>query len=187
MTRRLRARVVMTAIAGGIVAAALGSAGCQKVQAKSPGPEPVSLDLPEPPQRLLIPVTIEPPPPPPVTTDKPAATPAPPTRPRPAPTPTPVPPAGASQPPESTPVVVAGEKAVHEARAYEKLKSAETNIAKLSRNSLGPDAQKQFDSAKRFITLTREALTAKNYTRAAYCADKAATLAALLVKGEEQP
>jgi hypothetical protein len=51
------------------------------------------------------------------------------------------------------------------------------------RDALGREAQSQYDNAMRFIRTTQQALAAKNFVYAAYCADKAATLAALLVKG----
>ncbi len=72
----------------------------------------------------------------------------------------------------------------HEANAREKLASAEGNLARVKRESLGREAQGQFDIAKNFIQKAHDALNVKNYPYAASCADKAATLAALLVKGK---
>ncbi len=69
-----------------------------------------------------------------------------------------------------------------EARARERLDRAEKDLALVSRGALGPDARDQYDSAARFIRMAKEAITAKNFVYAAYCADKAATLASLLVK-----
>ena len=159
-----------------IAATALALTSCAKVEAKTPGPTPVSLKVPEPPLRLNIPVPAEPPPPPPVATEKPAPPTSPASRPRPTPTPTPPP---ASQ--ETTPPVIqtGGQD---ESRAKDRLAVAVQNIDKVKRESLSREAQDQYDSAQRFIRMTRDALATRNFVYAAYCADKAATLAVLLVK-----
>ncbi|HVQ41848.1 MAG TPA: hypothetical protein VMS54_06570 [Vicinamibacterales bacterium] len=44
------------------------------------------------------------------------------------------------------------------------------------------DAREQYDSAKRFVRMAEDKLREKNFVYAEYCADKAATLASLLVK-----
>lgn len=172
-------------VVAGFGIASMIIASCSKAQAKTTGPGPVPLSVPEPPGRLQIPVEAEPPLPTPAT-EKPAVPDAPATRPRPTPTPTPTAPPPPTTP-ETTPppVVQTAGQVEHEANAKEKLASAEGNLARVKRESLGREAQGQYDIAKNFIRKAKDALTVKNYPYAASCADKAATLAALLVKGKE--
>ncbi len=169
----------------GAIVAMLGIAvaGCGRAQAKAktPGPAP-ALAMPEPPSRLVIPVSVEPPAPPPAATPTPAASPpARPTGARPTPTPTPT----ATPTPEPTPTPVlqtAASLAEIESRAKDLIGRATKDLARVSRSALGRDAQDQYDSAQRFIRMAQDAIIAKNVVYAAYCADKAATLASLLVK-----
>jgi hypothetical protein len=168
------------------LAAVFGTAvaGCGRAQAKTPGPAP-ALVMPEPPSRLVIPVTIEPPAPPPEPPDRSATTPVRTPSARPTPTPSPQP---AATPPPATEIVkppvlqTSGSLAELEARARERLDRAKKDIARVSRTALGTDARDQFDTAQQFIRMAEDAITAKNFFHAAYCADKAATLAGLLVK-----
>lgn len=166
------------------VAAMVGvaAAGCGRAQAKTPGPAPAVLAMPEPPSRLVIPVSVEPPAPLPSPMPAPAASPpARPAGPRPTPTPTPT----ATPAPEPTPTPVlqtAASLAELEGKVKERLESARKDLARVSRSSLGKDARDQYDSAERFIRMAQDAIAAKNFVLAASCADKAATLASLLVK-----
>ena len=80
----------------------------------------------------------------------------------------------------------AGSAAELEARARERIASAERDLGRVSRGSLPSAARDQYDSANRFIRMAKDALTARNVVYAAYCADKAATLASLLGKGEDE-
>ncbi len=167
-------------LASCVGAAALGLSSCAKTEAKTPGPSPIALRVPEPPIRMTIPVPAEPPPPAPVVTEKPAPSiPAAPPRPRPTPTPapTPAPPPVGAEPP---PVVQAGGEL--EARARERLSVAEQNLAKVQPGSLAPAEREQYDFAQRFIRETKNALAVRNFVLAAASADKAATIAVLLVK-----
>jgi hypothetical protein len=169
--------------AGVVAIAMIGIAapGCGRAQAKAktPGPTP-ALTMPEPPWRLVIPVGVEPPAPTPA--DKPSPTPSPrPSGVRPTPTPAATP----SPTPEPTPTPVlqtTASLAELEARAKERIGRAEKDLARVSRSALGADARDQYDSAARFIRMASDAIAAKNFVYAAYCADKAATLAGLLVK-----
>jgi hypothetical protein len=179
-----RTGLVRLTFAAGIGVALLMLSACNKVQAKTPPPAPTPLAVPDPPLRLYVPVDAEPPPPPPLT-EKPAAPTTPATRPRPTPAPTPTPsptplPAGEATAP---PVVQTGDQAQNEAKAREHLRNAESNLLKVQPKALGRAAQDQYESALKFVRMTKEALTARNYVYAVYCAEKAATLAALLVKG----
>ena len=162
------------------LALAAGSA-CARAQARTPAAIPV-LDTPAPPPRLVIPVAVEPPPaPPPATPERPPA--AAPARPRETPprtTPPPTPPVTETVPPPVLQTVPS--LAELEARAKDRLDRAEKDLARVSRASLGRDARDQYDSAARFIRMAKDAMGAKNFVYAAYCADKAAALAGLLVK-----
>ncbi len=181
----MTARLLLGACIAGLALAALPA--CTKVRAEMPTP-PAALHVPEAPARINVPVDpvpLPPPdPPPPATVDKPASPPvASTTRPRPAPTPTPAtPPAG--QPPASDPppAPVRLGQADAEKRAQDRLATAEREIKRVKRDALPRDAQEQHDSATRFIRMAKNAMTARNYVFAYYCADKAATLAELLVK-----
>jgi outer membrane biosynthesis protein TonB len=178
-----RAGLGRLAFAACIGAVLLTVSACTKVQAKTPGPAPAPapLAVPEPPIRLQIPVDLEPPPPPPAT-EKPTAPVTPATRiPRPTPTPTPTPPATTGET-TAPPVVQTRDQAQNETRAREQLQNAVTNLARVQ-PPLGRAAQDQYESAQKFVRMTREALSARNYVYAVYCAEKAATLAAMLVKG----
>jgi len=69
-----------------------------------------------------------------------------------------------------------------EQRATARLKKAEDDLKRVQKTSLPADARDQFESAERFVRMAQEAIKAKNFVYALYCADKAATLASLLVK-----
>jgi hypothetical protein len=164
---------------------AVAVSACSKAQARTPAAEPVeppALATPEPPSRLKLPVAIvDPPASTGTTTEKPSA---PPNRGKPIATP----PAGASSttpaatPPEpaTTPVIQAGPQV--EQRARERLAQAQSDLKKVQPSSLTADAHEQYKSAQRFVRMADDAMQAKNFVYAVYCADKAATLASLLVK-----
>jgi hypothetical protein len=81
-------------------------------------------------------------------------------------------------------VVQTSDQAQNETRARDHLRSAESNLSKVQQSKpLGRAAQDQYESAQKFVRMAKDALTARNYVFAVYCAEKAATLAALLVKG----
>jgi hypothetical protein len=82
--------------------------------------------------------------------------------------------------PVTSPVIQAGPKVEQQARA--RLKQALDDLKKVQRTSLPTDAREQYDSAERFARMAEAAILARNFVYASYCADKAATLAALLVK-----
>jgi hypothetical protein len=171
---------VVAAVAAAVVVSACGRA---QAKARTPGPMPVALAVPEPPSRLVLPVSVETPTPTPSTSDKPATTPSP--RPSGAVRPTPTPTTSPSPTPEPTPTPVLSTMASLadlEARARERLDRAEKDLGRVSRGALGADARDQWDNAARFIRMAKDAIAAKNFVYAAAWADKAATLAALLVK-----
>lgn len=172
-------------VAATLALCAVAASACTKVQARTPAAVPVEpppLTTPEPPSRLKLPVSLDPPASAGSTTEKPPA-PASSGKP-PAPTP---PAAGSSTPPATTPperpatpVIQAG--AVIEQRARDRLLRAKTDLGRVQRASLSADAREQYDSAQRFVHLAEAKLLEKNFVYADYCADKAATLASLLVK-----
>jgi hypothetical protein len=178
---RPRRLAMIAALAATIGVAAAGCGG--RVQARTPGPTP-PLAVPDPPSRLVIPVTLEIPPPPPAPPDKPAPT----ASPRPSPTrpaPTPTPSATPTPTPAETPTPVlqtTTSLADLEARALERLARAKKDLLRITPATLGRDAKGQFDSAERFIRMAEDAIAGKGFVYAYYCADKAAILAGLLVK-----
>jgi len=163
----------------------VASTACgQKVEAKTPD-RPVALAAPAPPGRTVVQVSVEPTPTP-VPAETPVS-PPPPTRPpggRGAqPPPTPVTTAPPPVDPPAPPVLQTGSSQADLAKGTrDRLEWAERDLKLLSGRTLSKDAQAQYDSAKSFIRLANSALAAKNFIYAHFCADKAATLAALLVK-----
>ena len=70
-----------------------------------------------------------------------------------------------------------------ESRARTLLADAKRNLQKVNPKTLGREARQQYDSAQQFVRLADQAITQRNFVFAESCANKAATLAALLVKG----
>jgi len=169
-------------VAAALIFCAIAAPACTKVQARTPAAEPVEpppLATPEPPSRLKLPVSVDPPPPAGATTEKPTTSTGKPPAPPPA--------AGSSTPPPATPperttspVIQAGPFV--EQKARDRLKQARDDLKRVQRSSLSADAKEQYDSAQRFVRMADDAIGAKNFVYAGYCADKAATLASLLVK-----
>ena len=164
-----------------------GATACTKVQARTPPPAGPALDTPAPPQRLIIPVHVsepEPTPAPAVTTP-PAATPPrpqPPSRPpeRTAPQPaqtTETPPPAAQPVLQNTPNVDQAEQ-----RASGMLSDAERDLNHVDPRSLSTNMRDQYDQARRFVQLARNALKTQNVVYASELARKAAALASQLVR-----
>jgi hypothetical protein len=161
----------------------VGLPACAKVQARTPA-EVLTLDMPAPPSRVTVPVTLvvpeEPPPPAP-----PAPAPAPPrardTSPRPAPPPAP---AAAPAQPESSPVLqtTANVNSVAQETAA-LLAQAERDLGQLNYRDLTSQARAQYDSAMGFVRQAKQALDIKNYMFAQQLAVKAAAVASALVRG----
>jgi len=59
---------------------------------------------------------------------------------------------------------------------------AQADLKRVQKALLSADAKEQYESAERFVRMAEDALRTKNFVYAFYCADKAATLASLLVK-----
>ena len=164
------------------------AAACSKAQARMPGPV-TALEVPSPPERVVMPVVLNVPVEPPAPEEPEPETEAPPaTRPRPsAPT--------ASRPPataESAPPAEAGPQPVlqtttdvgaAETRIRTFLAEAQQNLDRLQVNQLSASARAHYDSARGFIRQANQALRVKNYMLAEQLAKNAAVLAGELVKG----
>jgi len=167
-----------------ILAFGTGLAACGPVQAKTPAPDP-PLETPAPPHRVVVPVTLtipeaDPAPIRPVTAAPTAPPIRPPDRPMPPPaSPPPAPPADPVQPPALQTTANPNEV---EGRTRTLLVRANSDLARVDMKQLSRDAREQYDQARRFIRLAEDALKDKNVTYAKELAEKAAALAALLVK-----
>jgi hypothetical protein len=156
---------------------------------------PTTLDMPEPPPRVVE--VREPDMPPPIplpeepvrntptrpSPNRPTTEPARPAQPPPAETPvdaakpeelTPRPPPAALQ---TTPT----QREEQVGRQIEdKLRQAQGDLNRINYQNLSADGKTQYDSAKRFVSLAQQALREKNLVFAIIMADKAATIAAQL-------
>ena len=172
-----------------LLAASLGACAA-KAQVRTEVPLP-SLDPPPPPPRVVAIYTPEPEPIP-LT---PAVEPAPPVRQpsRPArPEQKPEPPANSPEPVESaarpvpapslTLTPTPGSESQTVAAIRDLLGRATRDLSRVNSASLNNDGRSQFDTARRFILQADEALKARNIVYAGKLADKAATMAAVLVR-----
>jgi len=172
----------------------LAASGCAKAHAASVTDGGPPLQVPEPPERVLLPVEE-----PPVATSTPAPAPetpaptpaAPPAAARPAP-PRPQPPAAAAPPAPPPPPPAPTETrelrpgspqttAVTERSVRDLLTRAQRDLARVNYVKLTTDGRAQYDQSKRFSEQAEQALKERNLTFASTLAEKAATLAAELV------
>lgn len=196
MEDNTRTRWVRTTAA--LLAVAALSA-CSHPQAKTIATAPeVPLDVPAPPPRAVQPIAAEALPPVGPLTEEPARTTVPrPARPAaqtppaprtdaPAPADTKPPDDAASRPAapapgaptlQTTPAQQEGEV---EARIRGVLSRAATDLTHVDYGRLPANAKSQYDSAKRFVSLSEDAIRARNLVYAGTLADKAAELAAQL-------
>ena len=179
----------MRVVAIVLLAASLGACAA-KAQVRTEAPVP-TLDPPPPPPRVVAIYTPEPEPIP-LT---PAVEPAPPVRQpsRPArPEQKPDPPANAPEPVESVARPIAspsltltpspGSESQTAAAIRDLLGRATRDLSRVNSASLNNDGRAQYDTARRFIQQAEEALKARNIVYAGKLADKAATMAAVLVR-----
>ena len=172
-----------------LLTASLGACAA-KAQVRTEAPLP-PLDPPPPPPRVVAIYTPEPEPIP-LT---PAVEPAPPVRPpsRPArPEQKPEPPANSPEPVESaarpvpapslTLTPTPGSESQTVAAIRDLLGRATRDLSRVNSASLNNDGRAQYDTARRFIQQAEEALKARNIVYAGKLADKAATMAAVLVR-----
>jgi hypothetical protein len=187
--RRLGLRWILPLVVAGV------STGCTKTRARTE-PEMPALAMPPPPPRLIAPVESEPLPAVAQPEEAPARQrPRPSTRPQtraerptdpkgePKPDPVVEAPheeAPAADSPQLKPVQ-SGDDVTVERRIREVLTQASGDLNRVDYGALGSDTQAQYDTAKRFIQQAYEALKTKNFVFAANLADKAATLAAVLL------
>jgi hypothetical protein len=173
-----------------VVAASLG-AGCAKVQARIAPVEPrVALALPPPPPRVVEAYASSPEAAAPIevgdTTATDANVPArSPVRPTPvAPalpeTPAAAPPVEASEPSLVLRPAGSNQKAQDAIRSL--LGQAARDLGRVNYQTLGPDARVQHDTARRFMQQAETALAAGNLMFAGKLADKAALMAAVLIR-----
>jgi hypothetical protein len=161
-----------------------------KAQVRTELPLPL-LDPPPPPPRVVAIYTPEPEPVP----LSPAVEPAPPVRPpsRPArPEQKPDPPANSPEPVESvarpasapslTLTPTPGSESQTVAAIRDLLGRATRDLSRVNSSSLNNDGRTQYETARRFIQQAEEALKARNIVYAGKLADKAATMAAVLVR-----
>jgi outer membrane biosynthesis protein TonB len=175
----LRRLVILLAMVAGVSA-------CAKAQARMPAAMP-ALATPPPPQRVVIPVSVEPvePPTTPAPPETPPANPrpreTPPARPPSTPPATAAPPAQSTEAPppvlQTTPNVAEIEK-----RVRSLIGDAERDLGKVDYRMLSRDAREQYDTARGFVRQAEQWLKLKNYLYAEQLASKAAALASLLVK-----
>lgn len=148
------------------------------------------LDPPPPPPRVVTIYQDEPEPLPlapvvePATPARPPARPArPETKQEPAPTPEPA--ADAVRPasaPSLTLTPSPGTEAQTAAAIRDLIAKAGRDLSRVNTASLGADGRAQFDTARRFLQQAEDALKAHNIVFAGKLADKAATMAAVLVR-----
>ncbi len=171
-----------------LVIAAVGAAGCSaRAVAPMAEPELPSLVPPPAPPRIVA-VYPEPPPPAPLeatATVSPAAVLKPQPRPAPPP-PTPEPvrqdASGADPPPALTLTPAAGTEAKTEASIRALLSRASSDLARVNGTALNADGRTQLEAARRFVQQAEEALKVRNLVFAGKLADKAVTMAAVLVR-----
>ena len=180
-----------------IVAPLLAAAGCAKARASAlPSGPPLETPLP-PPRVVSSPIESEPivtavppieAPGPRTTPNAPRAAAPRPERTEPPPVatvnPAPVPPPSAPPPAEEPPrtLQTTANAGQVEQRVRSLLANATRDLGRIDYRALGVDAQTQYNIAKRFTEQAEEALKEKNLLFAEQLADKAAALAAQLLK-----
>ena len=170
------------------VLTAMVATSCAKAQAKS-APDGPPLDMPQPPPRVVVVAPEEPIPPAPAD-ETPAAAPAPP---RPVPQPARVTPR--PEPKAEAPAAAAAEGKPQEPRTLrapgdspserairDRLNGASRDIGRVNPSRLTAGGRSQYEQARRFIQQAEQALREQDLVFAATLADKAATLAAELLR-----
>ncbi len=173
--------------------------GCVRARANTTPDAP--LDMPEPPPRDVAPNDVEPPPPVPLVPEParsalprltaPREQPKPkPPKPEPAKVEPPLPEPAAEPPPRTAddpakaPTTLQTTPATEEAEVERGIRAAlmraAADLSRINYRALNPDAQTQYDTAKRFIRQADDAIRSKNLVFAKSFADKAATIAAQL-------
>ena len=174
-----------------ILPLALLGGACAKARAES-APDGPPLQIPRPPEHVLVPVEPpvetasipepEPPAPPTATAPRtPVARPAPPAKPQPV---APVAVAPPAQPPTAEPrelTAPSPASGANERSVRDLLTRASRDLNRVDYSRLSADSRAQYEQSKRFSEQAEQALKERNLIFAATLADKAATLAAELL------
>lgn len=175
-----------------LIVVAVLAGGCAKAKAQVEPEMPV-LAPPPPPPRVVA-VYAEPEPVPAVEPEPAETTQAPRPRPnrpagtrndagaRPEPAPSQPPVRPTTPPPSVTLKPAVGSEAKTEASIRDLVGRAGRDLGRANYAALDSDGRAQYDTAKRFLQQAEEALKSRNYVFAGKLADKAATLAAVLVR-----
>lgn len=171
-----------------LVTVSLGACAA-KAQVRTDAPLPL-LDPPPPPPRVVATYESEPEPLPVMPAVEAAAPVRPPARP-PRPDQKPEPTANTPEPVEVSPARPApsltltpspGSETQTLAAIRDLLGRASRDLSRVNAGALNADGRSQFDTARRFIQQAEDALRARNVVFAGKLADKAATMAAILVR-----
>ena len=182
------------ALSAAIVALTL-TGGCANAKAQATLPDAAPLTIPQAPARVVVPPAPDPPPAAPetppasstsTTSNPPASTgrstrenrPATPP-PQPAPPPATPPPAPSSP---ATPLETQANQGELEKKTNDLLGSAKATLDKINKAALSADGKAQYDAARGFVTQAESALKVKNVVYAWQLADKANTIATLLLR-----
>jgi hypothetical protein len=170
---------------------ALAVTGCGTKARAETVPDGPPLAVPAPPaHEIAIEQVVEAPPPEPPPLPEPVPPPAPkptvtrtPVRPeREPPAPVAAQPAPAPQAPPAETTAVRGASVADERRVREQLTKAATDLNRVDYKKLSPEGRSQYDQSKRFSDEAQQAIKLRNFLLAQTLADKAATLAAELVR-----
>lgn len=174
-----------------VVTLALALAACAKQRVLTQPDQPPLAPPPPPPRVVAPPDTEEPPPPPPPEPERrpvrhapPKGEPAPP-RVEPPKTPakpeTPPAPQETTPPPTTLQTAKPGAQAEMEKQVRGTLAQATRDLGRVNYGGLNADGKGQYDTAKRFVEQAQQAIKEQNLMLASRLADKAATIASVLV------
>lgn len=168
------------------------AAGCAKARAAETVPDGPPLSVPAPPPRVLAPVELPavaataPPAEVPAAASRPAPRPPAPRANEPAPRQEPAPPPVVAERPPSPeparPVTLTSAEAAQDRKVRDILTRSARDLNRVDYRRLSAEGKSQYDQAKRFEDQAEQALKERNFVFAETLADKAATLAAELLR-----
>jgi hypothetical protein len=176
-----------------VVVGLTGVVACSKTPPKTPAAAPAALNVPAPPPRHVVPVSLEPTEVPPPAVEPQPSTPAKPPSPPPStakpdrpPPPQPPPPPAAT---DTTPPVLQTTRNVREleSKAKADLGRAKAMLERIVVARLPPEAKTTYNEALSFIKQAETALGLNNFIAAEQFASKAVTYAEALVKAMSLP
>lgn len=184
---------MMNRLAAILLVTALSVACAAKAQVRTEGVEVPLLAPPPPPPRVVVayaepePLPVVPPVEPTVPAKPPARPPTPSQKPEPAVTPpeqqAPVEAVTRPAPPPSLTLTPSpGSEAQTVTAIRELMAKAARDLQRVNTSALNNDGRSQFDTARRFLQQAEEALKVRNIVFAGRLADKAATMASILVR-----